>query len=207
MFSKGRLVVRGISSSHRLTSMTGGLSADTANWFLEIAILQRPSDRISFASASAHAVFPHAQHSNEDLPLSDSGRLRNLIFGATRSARIQIGFSSVLPAGTKGRKALNSKDTRTYRNALSSGVNADGLKMTAASHWVCTRRGLRAFGSIEFLIGRDAEIDSREPNGGETGIRTLGAREGTTVFETAPFDRSGTSPCLASDNICMRDNQ
>ncbi len=30
--------------------------------------------------------------------------------------------------------------------------------------------------------------------GGETGIRTLGAREGTTVFETAPFDRSGTSP-------------
>ena len=30
--------------------------------------------------------------------------------------------------------------------------------------------------------------------GGETGIRTLGAREGTTVFETAPFDHSGTSP-------------
>ena len=28
-------------------------------------------------------------------------------------------------------------------------------------------------------------------NGGETGIRTLGAREGTTVFETAPFDHSG----------------
>ena len=31
-------------------------------------------------------------------------------------------------------------------------------------------------------------------SGGETGIRTLGARKGTTVFETAPFDRSGTSP-------------
>ena len=30
--------------------------------------------------------------------------------------------------------------------------------------------------------------------GGEGGIRTLGTREGTTVFETAPFDRSGTSP-------------
>ena len=30
--------------------------------------------------------------------------------------------------------------------------------------------------------------------GGETGIRTLGTREGTTVFETAPFDHSGTSP-------------
>ena len=31
--------------------------------------------------------------------------------------------------------------------------------------------------------------------GGETGIRTLGAGEGSTVFETAPFDHSGTSPC------------
>ena len=31
-------------------------------------------------------------------------------------------------------------------------------------------------------------------NGGEGGIRTLGTRKGTTVFETAPFDRSGTSP-------------
>ena len=30
--------------------------------------------------------------------------------------------------------------------------------------------------------------------GGERGIRTLGAREGTTVFETAPFNHSGTSP-------------
>ena len=31
-------------------------------------------------------------------------------------------------------------------------------------------------------------------NGGEGGIRTHGTREGTTVFETAPFDHSGTSP-------------
>ena len=29
---------------------------------------------------------------------------------------------------------------------------------------------------------------------GERGIRTLGARERTTVFETAPFDHSGISP-------------
>ncbi len=32
--------------------------------------------------------------------------------------------------------------------------------------------------------------------GGEGGIRTHGARKGTTVFETAPFDHSGTSPGL-----------
>ncbi len=33
-----------------------------------------------------------------------------------------------------------------------------------------------------------------EVGGGETGIRTLGTRESTTVFETAPFDHSGISP-------------
>ena len=33
-------------------------------------------------------------------------------------------------------------------------------------------------------------------NGGEGGIRTLGTRERTTVFETAPFDHSGTSPLV-----------
>ena len=31
-------------------------------------------------------------------------------------------------------------------------------------------------------------------HGGEEGIRTLGPREGSTVFETAPIDHSGTSP-------------
>ena len=31
-------------------------------------------------------------------------------------------------------------------------------------------------------------------HGGEGGIRTHGTREGSTVFETAPFDHSGTSP-------------
>ena len=31
-------------------------------------------------------------------------------------------------------------------------------------------------------------------SGGEGGIRTHGTREGSTVFETAPFDHSGTSP-------------
>jgi hypothetical protein len=33
--------------------------------------------------------------------------------------------------------------------------------------------------------------------GGEGGIRTHGTRTGTTVFETVPIDRSGTSPELA----------
>ncbi len=34
--------------------------------------------------------------------------------------------------------------------------------------------------------------------GGEGGIRTLGTLAGTTVFETAPIDRSGTSPLCAT---------
>ena len=33
-------------------------------------------------------------------------------------------------------------------------------------------------------------------HGGEGGIRTLGTREGTTVFKTVAFDRSATSPCM-----------
>ena len=53
----------------------------------------------------------------------------------------------------------------------------------------------RVSGSYRVVDGREAEVGSLKPIGGETGIRTLGAREGTTVFETAPFDRSGTSPC------------
>ena len=32
--------------------------------------------------------------------------------------------------------------------------------------------------------------------GGEGGIRTLGTVAHTTVFETVPFDRSGTSPSI-----------
>ena len=34
------------------------------------------------------------------------------------------------------------------------------------------------------------------PDGGEGGIRTHGTRKGSTVFETARFNRSRTSPAL-----------
>ena len=37
--------------------------------------------------------------------------------------------------------------------------------------------------------------------GGETGIRTLGTLTGSTVFETAPFDHSGTSPRRGSSVV------
>jgi hypothetical protein len=39
-----------------------------------------------------------------------------------------------------------------------------------------------------------AEWTGKVENGGEGGIRTLGTLAGSTVFETAPIDHSGTSP-------------
>src|SRR3954468_13185717 len=38
-------------------------------------------------------------------------------------------------------------------------------------------------------------------NGGEGGIRTHGPVARSTVFETAPFDRSGTSPVVSAFEI------
>ena len=37
--------------------------------------------------------------------------------------------------------------------------------------------------------------------GGKTGIRTLGARKGTTVFETAPIDHSGIFPRVSGAKV------
>jgi hypothetical protein len=42
------------------------------------------------------------------------------------------------------------------------------------------------------LAGR--ESGQAGDTGGEGGIRTPGAQKGTAVFETAPINRSGTSP-------------
>ena len=40
--------------------------------------------------------------------------------------------------------------------------------------------------------------------GGETGIRTLGTITSSTVFETAPFDHSGTSPHTPPAGLCRQ---
>jgi hypothetical protein len=37
-------------------------------------------------------------------------------------------------------------------------------------------------------------LRERQLHGGEAGIRTLGGVAPTTIFETVPFNRSGTSP-------------
>ena len=45
-------------------------------------------------------------------------------------------------------------------------------------------------------------MDINRLTGGERGIRTLGTRKGTTVFETVPIDHSGTSPWRALIGTC-----
>ena len=61
---------------------------------------------------------------------------------------------------------------------------------------------LESSGSLWKCCGRGGGKDSQQlnllwcerVNGGEGGIRTHGTIASTTVFETAPFDHSGTSP-------------
>ncbi len=48
---------------------------------------------------------------------------------------------------------------------------------------------------LAFMIKGLQVIDLQTFVCGKTGIRTLGTRKGTTVFETVPFDRSGIFPC------------
>jgi hypothetical protein len=40
----------------------------------------------------------------------------------------------------------------------------------------------------------EADRKALRSDGGEAGIRTLGEVAPTTIFETVPFNRSGTSP-------------
>ena len=70
-------------------------------------------------------------------------------------------------------------------------------------HWVlgdlliCLRemREGRRRDSLQVSCGSGGPSNhSVKVSGGEGGIRTHGTREGSTVFETAPFDHSGTSP-------------
>lgn len=56
-------------------------------------------------------------------------------------------------------------------------------------------------------LTKGTDEKSGQNNGGESGIRTLGTRMGTTVFETAPINRSGNSPLRNStfilEEICQ----
>ena len=51
--------------------------------------------------------------------------------------------------------------------------------------------------STKILKNKKSEVKLHSFCCGEKGIRTPGTRKSTTVFETAPFDHSGISPCVA----------
>ena len=51
--------------------------------------------------------------------------------------------------------------------------------------------------------GAPVRVRNRD-DGGERGIRTLGGVAPTTVFETAPFDHSGTSPQMFAMTLIER---
>ena len=76
------------------------------------------------------------------------------------------------------------------------------VRMRTRKPWVFLRRRLlgwnvRLLTAIPLIPGADdasVELLPISTTGGEGGIRTHGSREGSTVFETAPFDHSGTSP-------------
>ena len=50
----------------------------------------------------------------------------------------------------------------------------------------------------------DATSQKKITNGGERGIRTPGTVTRTAVFETVPFDRSGTSP---GESVALRQDE
>ena len=66
------------------------------------------------------------------------------------------------------------------------------LALRASAHRRWVRTPPRGFGAVIAHYGR--ALREHESNGGEGGIRTHGSLARSTVFETAPFDHSGTSP-------------
>ncbi len=58
--------------------------------------------------------------------------------------------------------------------------------------------------AVHRAVRHGSEDQEAQGSGGEGGIRTHGTRKGTTVFETAPIDHSGTSPRGAAHWIVPR---
>lgn len=92
---------------------------------------------------------------------------------------------------------LRRRSPQLGRDAAEAETNAP---VTGATRSTAHRDNALAF--FDTLAAREAPGDTSEyRNGGEAGIRTLGTLARPTVFETAPFDRSGTSP-----RTCPRPN-
>ena len=98
-----------------------------------------------------------------------------------------------------------SPEARRTRGQRGAGARradrCEGRPEPSPTHCIAFKNGLEGHSSTRIFAPTAASAPVRavslvpnEDNGGETGIRTLGGVAPTTVFETAPFDHSGTSP-------------
>ena len=79
-------------------------------------------------------------------------------------------------------------------------ATAPGVTLSPASMQSCTSlctgiQTLFSDSNTHSTLNKLQSLDCNLFNGGEGGIRTLGARKGTLVFKTSAFNRSATSPC------------
>ena len=73
-------------------------------------------------------------------------------------------------------------------------IPVSALKTVDVIHfYFTTKQNMPAFACLRGGL-RHAVATLQRGDGGEGGIRTLGTLASTTVFETVPFDHSGTSP-------------
>jgi hypothetical protein len=91
-------------------------------------------------------------------------------------------------AGRSDHAVAGPRETRNSRETENGGEFGPKFELFS-------KRARRAGRPDRAVAGRSRARNSRETkNGGEGGIRTLGTLTRSTVFETAPFDHSGTSP-------------
>ena len=93
--------------------------------------------------------------------------------------------------------------TRSILSSTQSALSIENFDMVLIDLWMvftvkppnCLNELLLA--AVIWVISREskyASLRTRISYSGEGGIRTLGGPEPTTVFETVPFNHSGTSP-------------
>ncbi len=101
-------------------------------------------------------------------------------------------------------KALDRERSRAASNGGEAGIRRDDVVIPAqVADANCGSGGEAGIRRDDVVIPAQL-ADANCGSGGEAGIRTLGGHKPSLVFETSPFDRSGTSPVRsgATHTIC-----
>ena len=161
------------------------------------SLVTAPATSISFRNASEKPANGGAWPVMPRCPAARSGPADE---GLTVTGPLACFFSAPARRAARASLTCGSYPTPSYScSARACARSGTCGPRTAGSMRVPGRARLRrprpdAQGNMQQPASWLKNAAKTEVSGGETGIRTLGAREGTTVFETAPFDRSGTSP-------------